>query len=167
MNEEILPQPEEPASVALRCSASPPNRILVVEDDSDIRNLNTEVLIFHGYQVDAAEDGAVAWNTLQSGSYDLLVTDDEMPNVSGIELLKKLHAVRKGLPVIMAASKLPREEFNLHPWIRPTALLLKPYTTEEFLGTVQEVLRAVVVAREQIAPPSDWENLPAADGWQL
>jgi len=49
----------------LALPTKPPHRILVVEDDTDIRQLNTEVIIGAGYQVDAAEDGAVAWDALQ------------------------------------------------------------------------------------------------------
>ena len=81
---------------------TPRHRILVVEDDADIRQLNTEALSQCGYHVDAAQDGAVAWDTLQASRYDLMVTDNDMPKVTGVELLKKLHAARLAVPVIMA-----------------------------------------------------------------
>ena len=51
---------------------SPPNsrqRILVVEDEQDLRQLTAEVLIDEGYQVDVAEDGAAAWSALQLSKY--------------------------------------------------------------------------------------------------
>jgi hypothetical protein len=54
---------------------------------------------------------------------------------------KKLYAADITVPVIMATGKLPHVEFNLHPWIRPIAILLKPYTPEEVLRTVEYVLR--------------------------
>ncbi|MGA2556670.1 MAG: response regulator, partial [Verrucomicrobiota bacterium] len=97
------------ASARLLCQARPTHRILVVEDDGDIRRINTEVLTHSGYEVDAAEDGAAAWETLQRQRYDLMVTDNDMPKVSGVELLHKLHAARMALPVIMATGQLPRE----------------------------------------------------------
>jgi len=122
--------------------ANPPHRILVVEDDGDIRHLNAEVLIQLGYHVDVAADGAVAWDTLQRNSYDLLVTDNEMPKLTGVGLLKKLHAARMALPVILATGTLPTKEFTRNPWIQPAALLLKPYTTTQLLGMVQDVLHA-------------------------
>jgi DNA-binding response OmpR family regulator len=133
----------EPAS-----APNPPPRILVVEDEPDIRQLNTEVLINSGYQVDAAEDGAAAWQALISGSYDLLITDHDMPKVSGVELVKKLRATRMALPVIVATGTLPTKElFTRYPWLQPAAILPKPYTVEELLGTVQEVLRTITGVR--------------------
>jgi CheY-like chemotaxis protein len=105
-----------------------------------MRQFNVEVLVQSGYHVDAAKDGAVAWPLLQEANYDLLVTDNDMPRVSGIELLKTLHAAGRALPVIMATGALPQDEFTRHPWIRPAAVIIKPYTVEKFLVTVQEVL---------------------------
>jgi DNA-binding NtrC family response regulator len=127
----------------------PVHRILVVEDEPDIRRLNTEVLVQSGYQVDAAANGAAAWEALQLRDYHLLITDNEMPQVSGVDLLKKLHAARKALPVVMATGTLPYEEFTQHPWIQPAAVLLKPYTVVELLGMVKKVLLSTSDAREQ------------------
>ena len=73
-----------------------------MEEAGDIRQLNAEVLIDAGYQVDVAEDGASAGGALQRHNYDLLITDQFLPKVSGVELLKKIHVARMTLPVIMA-----------------------------------------------------------------
>ena len=123
------------------CAPLPRCRILVVEDDSGIRQLIAEVLKRSGYHVDAAEDGAAAWDMLQLNGYDLLVTDNKMPKVSGVELLKKLQAAGVVLPVIMATGESPEKEFVQFPWLRPGAMLLKPYTIADLLGTVKQVLR--------------------------
>jgi len=117
-----------------------------------------------------------------------VITDNNMPRLTGIELLKKLCAARMALPVIMATGTLPKEEFTRYPWLQPAATLLKPYTVEELLGTVKEVLRATVSAcspreillaagssgsappisrGEQIAPPPDWRSQPSAGGLRL
>ena len=131
----------EPASTPLQSQTNPPDHILVVEDDIFFRRLNTQVLLRSGYEVDAAADGAAAWQALNTDSYDLLITDNNMPKLSGVELLKKLRAARMALPVIMATGTLPEEEFTRHPWLQPAATLLKPYTGEEMLRTVKKVLR--------------------------
>jgi len=129
-------------------SASPqsrPNlrqRILVAEDDRFIRRLNAEVLIDSGYEVNAVEDGAGAWGALQVDNFDLLITDNGMPKVTGIELVKKIHSARLALPVIMATGAVPQQEFGRHPWLQINAVLLKPYTPDELLGAVREVLFA-------------------------
>jgi CheY-like chemotaxis protein len=82
----------------------------VVEGDEDIRRLNTEVLANSGYKVDAAVDGAIAWDTLQFNHYDLLVSDYNMPGMSGVELLKNLHAARIVLQVRYAVGDNPARE---------------------------------------------------------
>ena len=108
-------------------------RILVVEDEQDLRQLTAEVLIDDGYQVDVAEDGATAWTALQIYQYDLLFTDQFMPKVSGVELLKKIHESRITLSVIMATGFLPTWEFALHPCLQPVKMLLKPYSFGKLL----------------------------------
>lgn len=117
-------------------------RILVVDDDADILRLNASVLVASGYQVDTAEDGAVAWAALQRNSFDLLITDNNMPKLSGIELLENLLAAHIWLPVILVSGTMPTEELNRHPWLQIEATLLKPYTNADFLGTVETVLGA-------------------------
>lgn len=120
----------------------PRKRILVVDDDGDIRRLDTETLVGSGYKVDVATDGAVAWDTLQLSRYDLLVTDYNMPKMSGVDLLLKLHAARMSLPVILVSGTIPADRLKRHPWLQIDATLLKPYTPEELLATVRNVLYA-------------------------
>jgi PleD family two-component response regulator len=84
-----------------------PCRILVVDDKPAIRRLNSELLMEAGYEVDAVADGVMAWDALKRNHYDLLITDNLMPKMSGIELLEKLYAVHKFVPVIMATGTMP------------------------------------------------------------
>jgi len=121
------------------------HRILVVEDDGNIRGYVSQALSRSGYDVDSAEDGQAAWETLERNCYDLMITDNHMPRVTGVELLKKMHAARIALPVIMATGTVPINEFDLYPWIQPTATLLKPYTAKELLLTVEQVLSKTLV----------------------
>jgi two-component system OmpR family response regulator len=165
MNGGILLPSGQPAVAALHCRPKPAHRILVVDDDADIRQINAEVLAHSGYHVDAAEDGAAAWDTLQRNKYDLLVTDNDMPKVSGVELLHKLHAAHIALPVILATGSLPKEDLTRFPWIQPVALLIKPYSFHELLGTVRNVLRASEPTSGQAAPP-DWQTGPPIGGLQ-
>ena len=131
----------EPAGTPLQSQTNPPDHILVAEDDAVCRRINTKVLLRSGYAVDAAADGAAAWQALHTDSYDLLITDNNMPKVSGLELLRKLRAARMALPVIVTTGTLPGEEFTRSPWFQPAATLLKPYTGGELLRTVKKVLR--------------------------
>jgi DNA-binding response OmpR family regulator len=137
MSAKYISTLEKPAGAP---AASPAYRILVVDDDPLICQLNTEVLIAAGYHVDAAGDGDVAWDALQLINYDLLITDNNMPKVSGINLLKRIYAAQMEIRTIMATGRMPDAEFAAHPWLQPTALLLKPYTIAEILDTVEKVL---------------------------
>ena len=105
----------EPTSTALQSQTNPPDHILVAEDDVFFRRVNTQVLLRSGYEVDGTADGAAAWQAINTENYNLLITDNSMPKVSGIELLKKLHGARMSLPVIMATAALPEEEFTRYP----------------------------------------------------
>jgi two-component system alkaline phosphatase synthesis response regulator PhoP len=115
-------------------------RILVVEDERKLREQTAEELTDAGYQVDVAEDGAAAWSALRVSKYDLVITDQFMPKVTGVQLLKKMQAARMTLPVIMATGFLPTWEFTLHTWLQPVKMLLKPYSLEELLDVVESVL---------------------------
>ena len=142
MNFKDVPPAGPPASPSLKPRPKPRPRILVVEDDVDIRRLNSEVLIDSGYLVATAKDGAQAWDALQLVHYDLLITDNGMPGLSGVEVLKKIHAAGMKLPVIMATGTMPTWEFSVYPWLHPAAVLLKPYHVAELLETVRNILGA-------------------------
>jgi DNA-binding response OmpR family regulator len=142
MKENNILQAVVPGGAPSLCRTNPARRILVVDDDLVIRRLNTGVLAGSGYEVDTAEDGAVAWQALNAGSYDLLITDHDMPNVSGVDLLQKLCIAQINLPVIMVTGTFPEAEFSQRPWLLPAVTLHKPYTRAELLGAVAEVLWA-------------------------
>jgi DNA-binding response OmpR family regulator len=107
--------------------------------------LNAELLIKWGYQVDAAEDGAEGWDALHTRSYDLLITDNNMPKISGVELVRKVRSARMALPVIMASGARPAEELGL----QLEAILLKPFTGEQLLGEVKRVLHEADMPRSR------------------
>ena len=150
------------ASAPIQGLTNTPPRILVVEDDPDIRRLNTEVLTDSGYHVEAVEDGVAAWQALNTDGYDLLITDNNMPRVTGLELIKKMRSEDMTLPIILMSGMLPTEELVRHPWLQIQATLLKPYTIAELLVTVEKVLCTPLFGpRAQIAPPANWQRLPA------
>lgn len=122
---------------------NPPEHLLVVEDDACLCRLNVRALERAGYDVAAAADGAAAWRMLGNQTYDLMITDQSMPNLTGVELLKKLYAGRMSFPVVMATGTVPTAELHRYPWLQPSAMLLKPYTSEALVQTVQRTLREV------------------------
>jgi CheY-like chemotaxis protein len=100
-------------------------------------------------------------------SYDLLITDNDMPKVTGLELVRKLRAARMALPVIMASGTLPVHDPERSLWFQPAAVLLKPYRAEELLTTVIEVLGEPGSPSEPIARWPDSPRHPSVVGWQL
>lgn len=141
MNERNSSEVPAPAGQPLPFPSNSPQRILVAEDEPALLQLNAEVLAGSGYEVDVAEDGAVAWSKLQHNRYDLLVTDNDMPKLNGIGLLARIHDAGVVLPVILVSGAMPTAELNQRPWLRLTDRLAKPYTLVELLGAVNKVLR--------------------------
>ena len=94
-----------------------------------------------------------------------MVTDNDMPKVTGVELIQKIQAARMALPVIMATGALP--EFHRYGTRQPAVTLLKPYTFHELLTAVKEVLAAARDSLEEIAPARNWRIQPLADRCRL
>ena len=124
-----------------QCRTNALRRILVVEDEPDIRRINAMVLHRAGYHVDTAEDGASGWRALKASRYDVLITDNNMPRVTGMELIKKVRSEEMPLSVILASGTAPTEELDRDPWLQLDAVLMKPYTAEAILDSVKKVLR--------------------------
>ena len=164
MKDNELLQAGGPAGASVQCQANPPQRILVVDDDSDLRLLYTDVLALPGYHVDAAEDGAAGWEALQANNYHLLITEHSLPKLTGVELVKKLRAARMAVPVVMAARRLPTHELVRDPSLQLAATLLKPFAVDALLDTVKHVLRTTDNPRELVAPLPNWQSQPSAVG---
>jgi CheY-like chemotaxis protein len=106
-----------------------------------VLEFSTSVLLRGGYQVTAVEGCEAAWEAIQSGSYDLLVTDNRMPGMSGLELVSKLRSAQIGLPIIVASGGIEAVDLTENPSLQPAITLLKPFTAEQLLETVAEALR--------------------------
>ena len=117
-----------------------PQRILVVDDDSATRQISVKVLVRSGYAVKAVQDGAAGWSALLTGSYDLVLTDNKMPRMTGLEMIEKLRAARMAVPVIMATNCLPLREFARRPWLKPDAMIERPFSNDDLVQTVKKIL---------------------------
>jgi DNA-binding NtrC family response regulator len=157
----------EPAGTQARCQSNAPKRILVVDDDEVIRQVNAEMLSRLGYETETAQDGAAAWDALQANGYDLLITDNNMPKVSGVELIKKLRSAHMTLPVVLASGTIPTEAMNWNSSLQLAAMLLKPFTMDELLVTVEKIFHAADRAGEQSEPMPIRRGKPSVDGLWL
>jgi CheY-like chemotaxis protein len=132
---------------------NPPNRILVVDDNRDTRQHSVDLLTGAGYEVESVNDGAAGLNELQTCEFDLVITDNVMPRMTGVEMIAKLHARRLSLPVIMATGFLPTHEFAGRPWLMPNATLQKPFSDDDLLASVKRVLQAEESGRNNTEMP--------------
>ena len=89
-------------------------RILVVDDSLTVREVERKLLETQGYEVTVAVDGMDGWNNLQGGTFDLIVSDIDMPRMNGIDLVRKIKAdpIFKSLPIMIVSYK-DREEDRL------------------------------------------------------
>lgn len=131
-----------------------PQRILLVNRDPYIRHLCADVLIRHGYDVNAAEDGAAGWEELQANPYHLLITENDLPKISGIQLVKKVRAARLDVSVVMVASEVPARGQTRSPSLQLAATLLPPLPGAALLDTVKTALRTPPL-NSQIQPSGD------------
>ena len=104
-------------------SPTPRLRVLVVDDEAQIRNLCTVALIHHGFEADAVGDGAEAWDALKLNTYQLLVTDNNMPKVTGVELIKKVNhpQVVFNFNVTASTSNTSARPPRVTSWFAPTS----------------------------------------------
>jgi two-component system sensor histidine kinase and response regulator WspE len=91
----------------LRRQAGARKRVLVVDDSITVREVERQMLLRHGYEVETAVDGADGLAQLKAGRFDLLVTDVDMPRLNGIELVRALRRDPRfaSLPVAIVSYK--------------------------------------------------------------
>ncbi len=126
-----------------REARAPSGRVLVVDDESAVRNLVQSVLRTMGYEVTVASGGREALRAIYSESATpaLLVTDIDMPGMTGIELAARLTAERPAVRVIfMTGDTASAQRARDRAAAFIAAVLLKPFTTAE----LREVVRATI-----------------------
>ena len=115
-------------------------RILIVEDDPILSWLISGILEKDDFAVEAASGGQQAWEALHHDLYDLLVTDNEMPQLTGIELIRRIRKAGMSLPVIIASGSFSVQSVRDYPQLQIAAVIPKPFDKSEFLDAVRNVL---------------------------
>mgnify|MGYP002633372728 CR=1 FL=1 len=114
-------------------------RFLVVDDFSTMRRIIRNLLKELGYSnVDEAEDGAIGLHKLKTGEFDFVVTDWNMPNMDGLQLLQAVRAdpALKHLPVLMITAEAKKENIISAAQAGASGYIVKPFTA----GTLGEKL---------------------------
>jgi two-component system chemotaxis response regulator CheY len=106
-------------------------KFLVVDDFSTMRRIVRNLLKELGFtNVDEAEDGAVAWQKLQGGGFDFVVSDWNMPNMDGLTLLQTIRADANlgKLPVLMITAEAKKENIIAAAQAGASGYIVKPFT---------------------------------------
>jgi len=131
-------------------------RILVVDDEEDVRVLHSRVLREKGYEVDEARNGQEALQKLGTTAPDLMVLDLMMPEVDGWEVLRRLRDYPDPPPVVIVTAL--GDYASLSRGIREgaSAYLIKPFRFNELLATCQ----AVLSSSDKKAPTLERRRVP-------
>jgi CheY-like chemotaxis protein len=126
------------AERAYQVSSGRRAKILVVEDEPDVRQFMVESLEILGYAVIEAEHGEAGYQYLLRETPDLMITDFLMPGMTGAELVKKAAAHFPGLPMIIATGYA--DSVALEAAVDGGAVLRKPFRINELANTVKRAL---------------------------
>ncbi len=116
--------------------------ILIVDDDANIAYLTYKRLKMLGYQAKAMTSSAETLELFRSDptTFDLVITDQTMPEMTGEKLARELLAIRPGLPIIMCTGFSSRIDADKANSIGIKAFIMKPFESEELSTTVRRVL---------------------------
>jgi CheY-like chemotaxis protein len=117
--------------------------VLIADDDADILLLVRAVLERSGHEVVAASDGAEALASVRARKPDLVVLDIAMPEVDGLEVLRRLRAdpTTSELPVVLLSARAQEADVQRGFAIGASAYLKKPFSPRELSEHVAELLR--------------------------
>ena len=128
-------------------------RLLIVEDDRQLREALTDLLRQSGFEVDAFVDGDHAFNALLSRDYDLAIVDLGLPGMDGLALVRSVRRQMRGLPILVVTARDALEDRVSGLDAGADDYLVKPFELQEFLARVKAILRRSQVARGR-SPPS-------------
>jgi two-component system chemotaxis response regulator CheY len=117
-------------------------RALVVDDSPTMRGFVVAALESHGFEVTSAKSGFEALKILPKDRFDLIVTDVNMPDINGLELVRYVRGsnVHNKIPLIIISTDGRERDRERGMHLGATAYLVKPFKPEELLSLVKEVL---------------------------
>jgi two-component system response regulator (stage 0 sporulation protein F) len=115
-------------------------KILIVDDAGPVVVLCVNVLQALGYAVKGANRGEAAVELLRKETFDLMVLDYKMPGMTGFEVFQQARTLRPGMAVVLVTGHGTAEIINEATRLGFSAILLKPFTSDELRGTVEKVL---------------------------
>ena len=125
-------------------------RILIVDDEADIRNALVRILRLEGYHAEEVESGQAALDTLQRYTYDLIVLDMHMPGMSGLEVMQYVREHYPEIYIIILTGQATLESAIVATKSDNVIdYLLKPANNEEFVNTIEIALKKRIESQRQ------------------
>ena len=121
-------------------------KILVVDDFESMRRIVKQVLNDLGFRdITLADDGATALPLLKSGDFGFLITDWNMPQMEGIDLVKAVRADPrlKSMPVLMVTAEAKREQIIQAARAGVNDYIVKPFTAETLKAKIEKIFKAI------------------------
>ena len=117
------------------------SKILIVEDEPDMRTGLKDNLEFEGYEVDFAEDGETGLKNILEGDYDLVLLDVMLPKMSGFDVCKTVRKKGNSIPIILLTAKGEEIDKVLGLELGADDYVTKPFGLRELLARIKAVLR--------------------------
>jgi len=141
----FLPSVQTPAKQEKEAKGGVPGgteRILLVDDEPSVLEMVSHTLARLGYSVTSALSGSEAWGTFIEcpDAFDLLITDQTMPDITGIELAEKMLEARKDLPVILITGYSESVSPEQAKAAGVSEFVMKPFAKQEVAKTIRRVL---------------------------
>jgi len=124
-------------------------RILVVEDEAAIRTGLIDVLVYHGYEVDFAEEGPEGLIKAQTGQFDLILLDVMLPGMDGFEICNRIRQDNREQPIIMLTAKTSDDDIIQGLSLGADDYVAKPFSVAQLVLRIQAVLRRAKISIEQ------------------
>ena len=124
-------------------------KILIAEDDRELRNLFSHVLTKNGYSVKGVTNGREALDAIDADYFDLIISDIMMPEVDGYELVRSLRDAGNNIPVLMITAKDGFEDMRRGFVSGTDDYMVKPVNVNEMVLRVQALLRRAQMISER------------------
>ena len=124
-------------------------KILIAEDDRELRRLFAHVLIKNGYEVKEVGNGKEALDAMDNNFYDLIISDVMMPVMDGYELVRMLRDAGNNTPVLMITAKDAFDDMRIGILSGADDYMIKPVNVNEMVLRVQALLRRAQIMSER------------------
>jgi two-component system response regulator RegX3 len=116
-------------------------RILIVEDEEAIRRGLADVFLFHGYEVELAENGRTGLDLALRGKFDLILLDVMLPEIDGFTICNEIRKASREQPIILLTAKTSDDDIIAGLTLGADDYVAKPFSVRELVLRVEAVLR--------------------------